>query len=60
MNRKQFLSLAGKYRKLTLQLQGDAKRVQVSSHPYSDYAERIRALAAEFEGLAKQMEREFS
>ncbi len=60
MNRNQFLSLAGKYRKLVLQLLADAKRIQVSSHPYSIYAERIRVIAGDIEVLARAIEAEFS
>ncbi len=60
MNRNQFLSLASKFRKLTLQLHADAKRVQVSSHPYSVYADRIRVIAGDIEVLARAIEAEFS
>jgi len=59
MNRKQFLGFAGKLHKMALQLEADAKRVRVSSHPPSPYADTIKDIAGLIDALAKDIEKEF-
>ncbi len=59
MNPHQFRGLARKYHKYALELQSDARRVQVSTHPPSERSETIKGIARQLENVAQLIEIEF-
>ncbi len=59
MNRKQFQLFAGKLHKLAYQLEQDAKRLNVSSHPGDEFADRLRNVASEIRSIAQAIESAF-
>ncbi len=59
MNKKQFLGLAGKLHKMAYQLERDAKRVNVSSHPGDEFADALREQADNIRDIARAIESTF-
>ncbi len=59
MNRHQFRGLARKYHRYAMDLEADARRVQVSTHPPSDRAETIKGIARQLETVVQDIESEF-
>ncbi len=59
MNRKQFQLFAGKLYKMATQIEADARRVNATGSPGSEFAARLRESAAEIRSIARSIESYF-
>ncbi len=59
MNRKQFQLFAGKYHKMAIQIEADAKRIGLTGSIGGELANRLRDSAAEIRAIAETIESNF-